>query len=216
MRDWCQTDFRNTLEYLDVDFSDQSKIEDCKDTAMNVFNVKKGKRPHIRRILDKAFANFDEYRAINHKQEFPSNLLEPTYEELHNALTTFSTKFVNPDEIDAVIGLARGGLFPSVILSHKLKKPHVCVDFSSERGKGDDTDQHINVIPDIPYNRVLIVDDICDSGHTMAEIVTELQERGIDVSTCVLYLKDGSAFLPDFHWTLLPKDAGWVIFPFEK
>ena len=31
------------------------KVEDIKQTAMNVFNVPKGKRAHVKRILDWAF-----------------------------------------------------------------------------------------------------------------------------------------------------------------
>tara|TARA_Y100000385_G_scaffold225060_1_gene235417 strand:+ start:1978 stop:2526 length:549 start_codon:yes stop_codon:yes gene_type:complete len=50
-------------------------------------------------------------------------------------------------QIESVTGLARGGLIPAVIISHKLNLPYVS-----------------NV-----FTNTLVIDDICDSGKTLEE-----------------------------------------------
>lgn len=41
--------------------TDEWRVENIKETAMNRFNVKKTKRQHIKRILDDAFEQLKEY-----------------------------------------------------------------------------------------------------------------------------------------------------------
>ena len=48
-------------------------------------------------------------------------------------------------QIESVTGLARGGLIPAVIISHKLNLPYV----------------------DKVFTNTLVIDDICDSGKTL-------------------------------------------------
>jgi len=89
-------------------------------------------------------------------------------------------------EIDSVHGLARGGLIPSVMISHKLNLPYV-----ETIGKN-----------------TLVIDDICDSGVTLRD--------GPGVFTAVLYQKpETSCFTPDV-WAELHLGNEWLLFPWER
>jgi hypoxanthine phosphoribosyltransferase len=68
------------------------------------------------------------------------------------------------EEVDAVLGISRGGLVPAVMVSHLLGLPLAVLNFSTRDHKtiGETT---------IDYSKkYLIVDDICDSGKTMKEL----------------------------------------------
>lgn len=88
--------------------------------------------------------------------------------------------------IDSVFGLARGGLIPAVMVSHKL---------------------------DLPWSNVmlpntLIIDDIADTGYTIKNI--------IGCYTAVLHYKPHtSCFKPDIYSHLYEGDD-WVVYPWER
>ena len=66
-------------------------------------------------------------------------------------------------------------------------------------------------------SRVLLVDDMVDSGHTLAKVVAELPRRYAHIESlksAVLWWKACSVFRPDFHVDYLP-DNPWIHQPFE-
>ena len=88
--------------------------------------------------------------------------------------------------VDSVTGIARGGLIPAVMISHKTGLPYV------------------NVIG----KNTLVVDDIADSGVTLT------QSPG--VYTAVLHYKPHtSCFKPDI-WAEEHNGDEWLIYPFER
>lgn len=120
-------------------------------------------------------------------------------------------------QFDTVVGVARGGLIPGVIMSHMTGLPFVSIAYSSTNGAGDDRN-HQNALPDVPGEQILIVDDICDTSLTLKEIVDHYVSRGKIVYTAVLHYKvrvEGK-HIPDFYWKKIPEDSGWVVYPFER
>lgn len=127
---------------------------------------------------------------------------------------------------DYIVGLTRGGLVPAVSISHLMDIPMVAVNYSSTAGKGDNRN-HANALPAIggpvtsgtgelpQLPELLIVDDICDSGHTMKEVFDYYRNQGHRVWTASLYYKEGAVITPDFYWQKIPVDSEWIIFPFE-
>ena len=66
-------------------------------------------------------------------------------------------------------------------------------------------------------DRVLLVDDMVDSGHTLAAVYDELPRRHakiVSLKTAVLWWKACSVFKPDFFVDYLP-DNPWIHQPFE-
>lgn len=144
----------------------------------------------------------------------------PTYDEIHNRCEHIASLLTeHGEEFDLIVGLSRGGLLPGIIFSHLLNTPFKPLEYSSTKGKGDGLNS--NSIPrwiienEIP-TRVLIVDDIADSGHTLNEIVDVFRGNNFRVLTATIYSKVSSVFIPDYSGYLIPESFGWIVFPFEK
>ena len=59
---------------------------------------------------------------------------------------------------------------------------------------------------------MLLVDDVADSGRTLALAVQLLQEKGADVRSVTIYTKPSTIIQPDFAW----KDTDlWIDFPWS-
>jgi len=116
----------------------------------------------------------------------------------------------------AILGLARGGLVNAVIFSHLLSNgPVISIDYSSKAGAGDNVGSHTQLLPEIRHQNLLIVDDIIDSGHTMAEVDFIYRQRGHIVVTYASYWKQGAAHTPDYFQYEIPAKSEWIIFPWE-
>ena len=94
-------------------------------------------------------------------------------------------RFDQPN-IDSVHGIARGGLIPAVLLSHKLNLPYTNV-----------------ILPN-----TLVVDDICDSGVTMKDYAPQF----ITATLCMRYV---SETIPEYYGEKIEDDR-WVVFPWER
>ncbi len=112
-----------------------------------------------------------------------------------------------------IIALARGGAVLGVVLSHRLNVPVTIVAYSSKKGKGDDRN-HDNQLPTVDEDNVLIVDDLTDSGHSMAEVAHFYQDRS-NVRTATMYAKEDAAIQSDYFWHWLPKHSPFIHFPWE-
>lgn len=110
-----------------------------------------------------------------------------------------------------IFAVSRGGLFPSLILSHLLDIKlieTICV----ESYKGDCQKEKIKVLHNLPHidHDDLVVDDIVDSGNTIQFLKTVAHP----VSTFVaMGIKVGSEYIVDFYGHKFPKT--WILFPWE-
>ena len=87
--------------------------------------------------------------------------------------------------IDSVTGIARGGLIPAVLISHKLGLPYT----------------------DVILPNTLVVDDICDSGVTL--------EKAPGVWTAVLHYKPHTSCFQPNMWADIHEGDEWLIYPWE-
>lgn len=155
-------------------------------------------------------------------------LSRPTYYDIQNGCYHIAMQIARKGVVfDIVVGLSRGGLIPAVELSNILDVPLVPATYSSFRGQGDNKN-HSNRLPDIFGNissgtgelpalpRLLVVDDICDSGYTMMEVKNHYTYVGHVVYTAALYYKTSAVSTPDIYWQLIGPGAPWILFPWEK
>jgi xanthine phosphoribosyltransferase len=103
---------------------------------------------------------------------------------------------------DIILAVARGGVTIGHFLAEKLKLRDL---YTLNSIHYDDTKKldTINIfnIPNLPSNKkVLIVDDIVDSGESMKEITKILQKNYPDTifKTASIFYKKDAIFLPDF------------------
>lgn len=122
---------------------------------------------------------------------------------------------------DWIIGISRGGLIPSVLLSHKLNIPHgtyAVKSYSGQERKELNGDLRISMIGFIkPHHNILIVDDINDSGNSLKFVVEKIKYIDSDaknLDTAVLYNKKKSIFNPTYFSKMID-DNTWLNFPWE-
>ena len=117
---------------------------------------------------------------------------------------------------DVIVGLSRGGLTPGVMMSHWMEKP-----FKSIKASLRDFPEWEDYLPRKTDERVLIVDDICDSGetfHKIREHINERKENGVDVRFATLWWNNECNFAPHYYINEIAKDTTktWIHFCWEN
>ncbi len=140
--------------------------------------------------------------------------LHITYDELHNHVVEYAKSLKNNVEVDCVVAVARGGLLVGQLIAYELNLPIHVVNFSSLTGQGTSKQQHIPMLPD-RYDSIMLVDDICDSGHTLKELVN-VYERLYDVFTYTVFYRDieQPVHIPDYSIKLIGPE--WIVFPWDN
>jgi hypoxanthine phosphoribosyltransferase len=137
------------------------------------------------------------------KKHFP-HALRLSWEEVEDLLwkIILDLKSTGYDP-DVVIGVARGGLAPARILVDYLHKKYICT-FQMGHWEGEtalaEKPRIIFPLPEVDLSgkKVLVVDDVCDEGGTMEEVVTYLKPRVGDIRTAVLVSKADSRIMADY------------------
>ena len=121
-------------------------------------------------------------------------------------------------EPEIIIAVARGGLVAAGALSSALG-----VKLSDAINVEFYTDVH-TTLPDpillepmldvasISGRKLLVVDDVADSGRTMKLVLEILREQGAEVRSAVLYEKSVSVVKPDYTWRHTDE---WIVFPWS-
>lgn len=122
-----------------------------------------------------------------------------------------------------IICIARGGLRVGDVLSRIFDLPLAILSTHSYTAEGGTIRgelviaEHMTMTKPRLGDRVLLVDDMVDSGHTLAAVYNELPRRFphiTDLKTAVLWWKACSVFTPDYFVDYLP-DNPWIHQPFE-
>ena len=123
-------------------------------------------------------------------------------------------------EYNIIIGIARGGLFPAMVIPYLLpiKPVTMCISAASYDENNIQQKLHIhqNIAPEVLFGKsVLIVDDLVDSGLTLETIKNYYKIfADITLDTAVLFKKDCSKFEPDFFVESV-RGNEWLVFPHE-
>jgi uncharacterized protein len=127
-------------------------------------------------------------------------------------------------QFDQVLCLARGGLRPGDIFSRIFDVPLAILSTSSyreEAGKVQgalDIGRHITMTKGTLSGRVLLLDDLVDSGVTLERVQAHLKENFqavTEVKSAVLWCKACSTIHPDYFLQYLPTNP-WIHQPFEE
>jgi xanthine phosphoribosyltransferase len=113
-----------------------------------------------------------------------------------------------------IVGLSRGGLIPSVIISNMLNIRKVySIGLRTYADQEKASNAEIYQVPDISsMQKILLIDDISDSGDSFISIKEMLVNK--EVVTVSLFLKKRTRFIPDIY-SKKAKDASWIVFPWE-
>lgn len=149
------------------------------------------------------YVSWDEYRA--------------SIEELARRI------YVSGWEFNQIVCIARGGLRVGDLLSRLFDRPLAIISTQSYGGEGGTVRGHIRVAEHMTMttpqlgDRVLVIDDLVDSGITLDVVSRHLRARDPrieELRTAVIWYKAASVFRPDYYVRYLPENP-WIHQPFE-
>jgi hypoxanthine phosphoribosyltransferase len=126
-------------------------------------------------------------------------------------------------KFNQIICIARGGMRVGDVMSRIFELPLAILSTHSYMADGGTTRgdlviaEHMTMTAPRLGDRILLVDDMVDSGHTLAAVFAELPKRFphiADLRTAVLWYKACSVFKPDYSVEYLA-DNPWIHQPFE-
>ena len=118
---------------------------------------------------------------------------------------------------DLIVGIARGGWVPARILADffiTTSTANVKVEFYY--GMYETQEEPYIAQPvsgETRWKRVLLVDDISDTGNSLKATINHLQSRKVaDLRTVCLHIKPWTKQLPNYY---AESTDAWVIYPWE-
>ena len=125
-----------------------------------------------------------------------------SYDEFAVDTKTMAKQIKDEFDPEVILAVARGGLTLGHSLAVALNNRNL---FTLNSIHYEDTNKldTINIfnIPDLSkYTKILLVDDIIDSGESMVEIKRELLKRypNLDIKIATVFYKEKALLLPEF------------------
>ena len=120
---------------------------------------------------------------------------------------------------DIVLGIARGGLVPAATLAYALDRKNLfSMNVEFYTGEGTTLDAPVMLPPlldpaDLLDMRVLVVDDVADSGKTLELVRDFCRGHVATVRSAVLYEKPTTSVEADYVWRRTDR---WIEFPWSS
>lgn len=142
-----------------------------------------------------------------------------TWDQFGQASRELAQTIVNTGFVpDVVLAIARGGLLLAGSISYALGvKACGALNVEFYTGIGTVLPEPV-VLPPLLDNaalvgrRALVVDDVADTGETLALVQRLVAEHCEEARTAVLYAKSHSIVAPDFVWRRTDR---WITFPWS-
>ena len=116
-------------------------------------------------------------------------------------------------EFDHVVGIYRGSLGMAAHVSNLYNVPMSIIGIQT-RDAEDKEPYWIHNLIDENTKRVLIVDDIYDTGYTMKKVINHLSYSGWDYDV-ISYCLFGKSKAKDKVFYGQEHDGSWIVFPWE-
>lgn len=147
-----------------------------------------------------------------------------SWDEYHLLIERLALKVAHSQwEFDQILCLARGGMRPGDVLSRVFDKPLAIMSTSSYRAEAGTIQGRLDLAKYITMprgeleGRVLLVDDLADSGVTLEAVVNRLREQPAiqELKSAVIWVKGVSKYTPDYFVERL-ETSPWIHQPFEE
>ncbi len=119
-------------------------------------------------------------------------------------------------EPDMILGIARGGLLPAGAMGYALSVKNVYtmnVEFYTGVDERLEVPRILPPAPDfvdLSHGKILVVDDVADTGHTLKSVEEFCEGKVGEVRTACIYEKSHSVVKCDYVWK---RTDQWINFP---
>jgi hypoxanthine phosphoribosyltransferase len=121
-------------------------------------------------------------------------------------------------EPDIILGISRGGLVPARMVCDLLLKNDLISITTQHWGIATTLGKarikfSLPLEADISGKRVLVVDDVADTGDSISITIDYLNKKNpLEIRTAVLHYKTCSTIIPDY-WGEKLEEWNWIIYP---
>ncbi|TET20785.1 phosphoribosyltransferase [Candidatus Bathyarchaeota archaeon] len=143
----------------------------------------------------------------------------PTWEQIYEMLLNLANK-IRKDGLkpDVILGVSRGGWPPARVLSDLLENPELAnVKTEFYMGVAETKSEPTITQPvsiSVQDKKVLVVDEIADTGKSLRLIQSHLKKQGAsEIKIATIYYKPWSVVTPDYYEK---ESSAWVVFPWER
>ena len=143
----------------------------------------------------------------------------PSWEQIYELLLNLANRIRKANfRPDVIVGISRGGWPPARIMSDLLENPELAnVKAEFYLGVAETKGEPVITQPvsvSVMGKKVLVVDDVADTGKSLRLVRSHLREHGAtEVKIATIYYKPWSILTPDWYEK---ETSSWVIFPWER
>ncbi len=124
-------------------------------------------------------------------------------------------------EYDTMLAITRGGLVPAGMLAYRLRIRDIlvaAVSYYDDEGQraAAPTFLQFPADPLLRGRRVLIVDEVWDSGATIEAVIGRVRAAGGIPTTAVLHYKPGRSTVASTPDHFAASTDRWVVYPFKS
>ena len=142
-----------------------------------------------------------------------------SWDELDRLVAGMAERLIG-EQFDLMLAITRGGLVPAGMLAYRLRIRNIlvaAVEFYDDHGQPGPHPTFLQFPADplLRGQRILVVDEVWDSGTTIHAVTERVRQAGGIPTTAVLHWKparSGVPGRPDVH--AVTTDA-WVVYPFK-
>jgi len=142
----------------------------------------------------------------------------PSWDYFYQLCLELGDKVKKSFDPEILLGISRGGLIPLRIMSDLFENAIVAtvkVEFYEDVAKTSQEPRMTQPISvDVKNRRVLVIDDVADTGKSLALLVERLEEIGAgEIKIATVYYKPWSLLRPHYY---IRDTEKWIIFPHER
>ncbi|HEY6013981.1 MAG TPA: phosphoribosyltransferase family protein [Candidatus Limnocylindrales bacterium] len=142
-----------------------------------------------------------------------------TWDDLDRMIGELAERLLS-EHFDVMLAITRGGLVPAGMLAYRLRIRNIlvaAVEFYDDHGQPGPHPTFLQFPADplLRGQRILVVDEVWDSGTTIHAVTERIRQAGGHPTTAVLHWKPTHSVVPgqpDVH--AVTTDA-WVVYPFK-
>lgn len=126
-----------------------------------------------------------------------------------------------PRDYENILVITRGGMVPACLISERTGIRNIlCAAVVFYEGSGQKYTEPMFVqFPEgdhVKGRRVLVIDDVWDTGSTIVAVRDRLREAGATVDVCVLHYKPAHNRFPGDKPDYYAEEAdGWIVYPWD-
>lgn len=143
-----------------------------------------------------------------------------SWPELDDLVARLAERIGGAGEYDVLLAVTRGGLVPAGMLAYRMGIREILVAAVEYYDDEGETREEVlfHHFPDpalLRGQRVLVVDEVWETGSTMAAVVARVRDAGGDPTIAVLHYKPGRSLVPERPHAWAATTENWVVYPYK-